>query len=486
MSNDQIRIFESNIMFLQQPNEPPLIPRRLHSMNSNHSAKHLDGLGRYFIPVSTVEQFCDDVRNRPGKRSMRGNITCTKKWTAAKSVEEDKISVFKQTGIFILACQHGFVECIAEMKRSGELVKYGLAIVNWLLEVCGQDQGLGHDIGCSLHKTIAASSIGNLATKLNLIVAVNAFHGYVHNRRCQLHHHPLYLQGFGRFLHENYVQALEESDFLSNLAEEPLSDAIVAAYVEELEKLHVAEHDITECWTPMHHEYTPALEYSRERQFVQIVEELEGLVIQCLFELSKANLAGIGYKMRKYISKAITCCSATIHNVLEKYNKLAPLQIPPRPILDYAEVVGYATLSEFTLLKYSHHNFLAKPWAVPETREMSAKYFKLVRSRRLDAWVEYDDKKMLEVIEMLVTDDPSSLLAAELRKQYSVRHCINNVHRCCLHKIRQLKGYSSPILVTQYDVTEEGQDDEGSGDLKENDELGDEASHFEDTISCIQ
>ncbi|KAG2090928.1 hypothetical protein BD769DRAFT_1631985 [Suillus cothurnatus] len=488
-------------------------------MDGNHSAKHLDGLDCYFIPVSTVEQFRDDVCNWLGEHLTRENITCTKKWTAAKSVEEDKISVFEQTGIFILACQHGFMECIAEMKHSGELAKYGLAAMNWLLEVCGQDQGLGHDIGCSLHKTIAASSIGNLATKLNLIVAVNAFHGYAHNCQCQLHHHPLYLQGFGHFLHDNYVQALsiieehtrlldefmtqksitnddfvrwqqEESDFLSNLATELPSDAIAVAYIEELKMLHVAEstygsmtsvpyltytpasftassglntsihqqsraveaqrlsalrqyqlqmnivkdfeqrHDITEHWTPMHHEYTPALEYSHERHFVRIVEELEGLVIQHLFDHANSLQ---GYKMCKYILKAIAHCSATI---------------------------------------------------LPETQEMSAKYFKLVWSHeeithlnveigRLEAWT-------------LVTDDPSSLLAAELRKQYSICHRINNVHRCCLHKIHQLKGYSGPIPVMQHDVTEEGRDDEGSGDPEENDELGDEASRLEDTISCIQ
>jgi hypothetical protein len=201
--------------------------------------------------------------------------------------------------------------------------------------------------------------------------------------------------------------------------------------------------------------------------------------------------------MRKYISKAITRRSAAIRNALEKYNKLAPLQAPPRPILDYAEVVRYATLGEFTLLKYSHHDFLRKPWVVPENREMSAKYFKLVRSHeeitrlnveigRLDAWVEYDDKKMLEVIEMLATDDPSSLLAAELRQQYSVRHRVNNVHRCRLHRIRQLKGYNGPFPVMQNDVTENGQDDEGSGDYEETDELGDEASRLEDAISRIQ
>ncbi|KAG0695487.1 hypothetical protein DFH29DRAFT_880019 [Suillus ampliporus] len=476
----------------EQPNEPPLVPCRLHSMDGNHSAKRLDGLGRYFIPVSAVEQFRDDVHNRPGERSTRDNITCTKKWTAAKSVEEDKISVFEQTGIFILACRHGFVECIAEMKRSGELMD--LPVVSRLLEVCGQDQGLGHDIGCSSHKTIAASSIGNLATQLNLVVTVNAFHGS--NGAAVLIHHSSYFHWMqfidlhfdqwdqdkylelSHFLHDNYVQALsiieehtrlleefmtrksvtkdnfirwqqEESEFLRNLAKEPPSDAIAAAYVDELKKLYVAEHGITERWMPMHHGYTPALEYSHERHFVQIVEELEGLVIQCLFELSKANLAGTGYKMRKYISKAITRRSAAIRNALEKYNKLAPLQTPPRPILDYAEVVGYATLGEFTLLKYSRHEFSCK-----------------TMGGHLDAWVEYDDKKMLEVIEMLVTDDPSSLLAAELRKQYSVHHRINDVHRCHLHRIRQLEGYNGPFPVMQHDVTEKGQDDEGSGDYE--------------------
>ncbi|KAG1816657.1 hypothetical protein DFJ58DRAFT_720269 [Suillus subalutaceus] len=105
-------------------------------------------------------------------------------------VHLSKVSFFKQTGIFIMACRHGLVECIVEMKRSGELAKYGLAAVNRLLDSCGSFQGLGHDISCTSRKTIAAK-------QSNLIVAVNAFHGYAHNRRCQLANHPLYMNGFG-------------------------------------------------------------------------------------------------------------------------------------------------------------------------------------------------------------------------------------------------------------------------------------------------
>jgi hypothetical protein len=96
-------------------------------MDGNFSAKRLNGSGSadervfnstYFIPEAAVEHFRDDVRNR---RSA-DTADCTENWTATKSVEENKIFVFEQTGIFILACRHGFVECIAEMKRSGELL----------------------------------------------------------------------------------------------------------------------------------------------------------------------------------------------------------------------------------------------------------------------------------------------------------------------------------------------------------------------------
>ncbi|KAF9223817.1 hypothetical protein BS17DRAFT_668077, partial [Gyrodon lividus] len=110
---------------------------------------------------------------------------------------EDQIQVFEQTGIFLLACCHGFVKCIVEIKCSGELAKYTLVAINQVLDVCGKDQGVGHDIGCASKKTIAASSIGAKSKELNLHVVVNMFHGFAHNRLCQLQNHLLYLQGFG-------------------------------------------------------------------------------------------------------------------------------------------------------------------------------------------------------------------------------------------------------------------------------------------------
>ncbi|KAG2364991.1 hypothetical protein BDR07DRAFT_1449948 [Suillus spraguei] len=74
---------------------------------------------------------------------------------------------------------------------------YGLAAINKMLDVCGKDQALGHDIGCSSYKTVAASSICAKADEYNLTIAVNASHGYAHNHPCQLKNHPLYLDSFG-------------------------------------------------------------------------------------------------------------------------------------------------------------------------------------------------------------------------------------------------------------------------------------------------
>ncbi|KAG2070571.1 hypothetical protein BDR04DRAFT_1018406, partial [Suillus decipiens] len=121
--------------------------------------------------------------------------------------------------------------------------------------------------------------------------------------------------------------------------------------------------------------------------------------------------------------------SSAIHMALDRYNKLAPLQVPPRPILDYAEVIGYAALGEFMLLKHSCHNLLTRPWAIPENRKMAAKFFKVLCSHeeimclnveigRLHAWMEFEEKGMISTIAAL-KHKGSPLLAFELQRQYA-------------------------------------------------------------------
>ncbi|KAG1846291.1 hypothetical protein F4604DRAFT_1884181 [Suillus subluteus] len=462
----------------------------------------------------------DDVRNRPGERNTIPNPSCTDNWTAAKSHEEDKISVFEQTGVFLMACRHGFVECIIEMRCSSELAKYGLAAINRMLDVCGKDQALGYNISCSSHKTVAAKANAN-----NLVIAVNAFHGYAHNCQCC-------------FLHNNYIQALhtindftpllddfklrksltdedfvqwkhKESEFLANLSRESPADVFAVTYVEEMEKLQFLEAKYGSITSVPFLMYTPAnftvssgldvpmQEHSKateadQRYFIRVVEELEGLVVQCLFELSKANLSGTGYKMCKYISKAITQRSSAIHTALDRYNKLAPLQVPPQPILDYAEVIGYAALGEFTLLKHSRHNLLTRPWATPENHEMAAKFFKVLHSHeeitclnieigRLHAWMEFEEKSMLSAIAAL-NHEASPLLASELQKQYAARHRVNNIHRARLQSVYLLDGYTGVLhsTLSSQELTEEEEEEEECSD-----EVHEEATRLADAITRI-
>ncbi|KAG6379623.1 hypothetical protein JVT61DRAFT_10136 [Boletus reticuloceps] len=557
-----------------QPDEPVLIPARLHSMDGNQSAKRLDGSGYtdprafasdYFVPVDQVERFKDDVKSKA--RSDSKQAACTDNWNAANPGGDEQIKVFEQTGIFLLACRHGFMECVIEMKRSGELAKYSLSAVNQILEFCGQDQAIGHDIGCVSKGTVASSSLGQKAKESNLSIVVNAFHGFAHNRACQLENHPLYLQGFGnedletcerifassnstasvirhasychwkqfldlhfdqwdcdkylelsKFLLNNYCQALniidkysaelatfksttgftdadfekwheEEKKYMCNCANESREVSLAVEYVELLQKLQFAEATYGSQTTAPFLTYTPAqytptsglnttarmctsaitAEYAsalrryrlqmnavehfeKHRTFIRVVDELEGLVVQRLFELSKANLASTGYKMRKHISKALAKRSTAIRTTLERYNKLAPRQTPPRRTLDYTEVISYATLGDFALLKSSHTDILSKPWATLTNRDMLTKYFKVLRSqeeierlnveiRRLAAWVDFDDRKIHLSAEQL-RQDGFPYLAVEMDLLYAEHHRVNDVHRVRLRKMYLLMGFS--------------------------------------------
>jgi hypothetical protein len=75
--------------------------------------------------------------------------------------------------------------------------KYPIAIINQLLQIFGPRLGIGYDIACSFSATIAKSSIAPLAHQQSLRLCVPSFHGYAHNRACQLDWHPLYVKGFG-------------------------------------------------------------------------------------------------------------------------------------------------------------------------------------------------------------------------------------------------------------------------------------------------
>ena len=270
---------------------------------------------------------------------------------------------------------------------------------------------------------------------------------------------------------------------------------------------------IVERWTPEHPEFIKAIAFIKNKRFIDVVETLEGLVVQRLFELSKANLSStgkrkqsynltlaanskdLGYKMRKHISNAITKRSAAVRTALDKYNALAPKQDPPRPVLDYTEVAAYGWLNDFELLKLSRHGVSAKPWAVPVNRTMASKYFKVrgahveierlnIEIRRLHVWTDHEDRELLSAVNCISDSDP--LLSSALRSFYEERHRINNLHRARLQNIYNLPEFSGwlPPGTAAHGVGKSVTDPENEEGIlaEEDDTLRDEVIRLGDCI----
>ncbi|KAG2113283.1 hypothetical protein BD769DRAFT_1673822 [Suillus cothurnatus] len=199
----------------------------------------------YVISRQEVDQFKNEVQHHQ-------HIDCDKEsddkdedvdemlascltWkSSAPDHKKTATDIYETTGIFASACHHGFIIKFGEMVRSGELVKYPHAIMNTMIDAYGKDIGMGYDVGCTFSGIVHKSPLLNQkAEEARMQFCVNSFHGYAHNRLCQVQHHPLYLPGFGledlktmdelsKFLLNNYMQAIgiikKYEDEVSSLA----------------------------------------------------------------------------------------------------------------------------------------------------------------------------------------------------------------------------------------------------------------------------
>ncbi|RDX39811.1 hypothetical protein OH76DRAFT_1424081, partial [Lentinus brumalis] len=108
---------------------------------------------------------------------------CVERWkNAGPEARKKMFALFAVSGVFVCLCRHGHILIMCDMIRSGELMKYALAIINKLLEVYGPDILVGYDIGCEFSKTLEHSSLGPRATEERLKCIVPAFHEHSHNR----------------------------------------------------------------------------------------------------------------------------------------------------------------------------------------------------------------------------------------------------------------------------------------------------------------
>ena len=94
--------------------------------------------------------------------------------------------------------------------------KYPLVVVNRLIEIFGQDQLTGYDIGCVFDKTANSGALtGPQVRQAGHSFVCGSFHGHAHHHLCQLDWHPLYREGCGLEDFEGCEQMFYESNALA-------------------------------------------------------------------------------------------------------------------------------------------------------------------------------------------------------------------------------------------------------------------------------
>ena len=242
-----------------------------------------------------------------------------------------------------------------------------------------------------------------------------------------------------------------------------------------------AQLSITTSWTPEDAEYRETLGYLQTRKFRQGLDRLQHLVLQRLQELSKAHMSKtgifclasyipfmqlislfLGYKLRRHIGQAIAKRGKAVRTALENYNNLAKNMKPPAPHLYWKDIVNYAFIAEFDLLKHMYSqsdiaDIADAPWTVPANQETAAKYFKILRARkelrRLDleianirVAITSEEAAYTAALARVSSTDPT--LAAELRSSYHVRSQVHWQHLRHINAIEQLPGYAQRVALS--------------------------------------
>ncbi|KAJ7831870.1 hypothetical protein B0H13DRAFT_2240523 [Mycena leptocephala] len=146
-----------------------------------------------------------------------------------------------------------------------------------------------------------------------------------------------------------------------------------------------------------------------DRRYRGAVNKLEELVVKRLFELTKMNMSGTGYRLRKHIAKALQTRSRTIRAALDRYNAAVAALNPPRRTLSWSEVIDFTFLADFDILRDPEGNAALRPWATPGARELMDTYFKIERAK------EEIDRLNIEIRRLVtyIRDERVFLLAKE-------------------------------------------------------------------------
>ncbi|KAJ7430639.1 hypothetical protein B0H11DRAFT_1763763 [Mycena galericulata] len=126
-----------------------------------------------------------------------------------------------------------------------------------------------------------------------------------------------------------------------------------------------------------------------------------------------------------HIAKALQARSKAVKAALITYNEAAEAMSPAKPTLDWEQVVEFAFLSDFDLLREAREDIREEKWALPAGRVAMDAHYKLLRSDeeigRLDVeiprFVTYmaDEEAFLVREEVRLRDDGKEGIAYQVR-----------------------------------------------------------------------
>ncbi|CCO35543.1 hypothetical protein BN14_09661 [Rhizoctonia solani AG-1 IB] len=211
------------------------------------------------------------------------------------------------------------------------------------------------------------------------------------------------------------------------------------------------KHNITHRWTRTSKEWIEAQKTQNYQRYYAAVDELERLVVQRLFELSRAGLANTGYKLRQHILKAVYVQSKAVRVALDRYNKLASQLVPPARTISWDSITNAKVLDDFDILRGSRWGIEEEEWSKPENRRCAEQARQLKRAeeeiQRLNVEVQrvwtliVDEARSLpQAVSKIASQDSGLGWAA--RRYVDRRLKANQLVSAQLKKLEMMRSFS--------------------------------------------
>ncbi|KAJ7238094.1 hypothetical protein B0H12DRAFT_1025997, partial [Mycena haematopus] len=200
-------------------------------------------------------------------------------------------------------------------------------------------------------------------------------------------------------------------------------------------------------WQQGDDDWVAAAALVENRRFQRAIDELEGLVVARMFELSKVNMSDTGTSLQAR--------SKAVKTALERYNAAAAAMVPPRTALSWEQIVEYAFLADFDLLREGREDIRSELWAQAAGRAAMDQHFKLLRAdeeiARLNLEIPrlvthmVDEEAFLVHHERRLRDDGDAALAYQVALHRMQRGRFNAVHMDRLVKLSKEPGFTASL-----------------------------------------